>query len=179
MSSESVTGTLTGGGGFVVSAKQLVVIGVVLAVAVGASLGLFVFSGRGTVKRAAGNSGASEVFLEPDPAAAIDKLVSIFVVFWASDPVTLRRLRAMAVLDPEIAKGIQARDVRRAHIAGQILKRMVTAGRKKFTEQQLHAASTVLSLLTGFATYDALASAGHSQKETIAIIARLARCAVN
>jgi hypothetical protein len=37
----------------------------------------------------------------------------------------------------------------------------------------------VLSLLTGFATYDALARAGHSQKETIAIIARLARCAVN
>lgn len=120
-----------------------------------------------------------EVFLEPDPAAAIDKLVSIFVGFWASDPVALRRLRAMAILDPEIAKGIQARDARRAHIAGEILKRMATVGRKKLTEQQLNAATTVLSMLTGFATYDALASAGHSQKEIIAIIARLAHCAVN
>jgi AcrR family transcriptional regulator len=120
-----------------------------------------------------------EVFLEPDPAAAIDKLVSIFVGFWASDPVALRRLRAMAVLDPEIAKGIQARDARRGHIAGEILKRMATAGRKKFTGQQLNAATTVLSMLTGFAAYDALASAGHSQKEIIAIIARLARCAVS
>jgi AcrR family transcriptional regulator len=120
-----------------------------------------------------------EVFLEPDPAAAIDKLVNIFVGFWASDPVALRRLRAIAVLDPEIAKGIQARDARRAHIAGEILKRMDRAGRKKFTEHQLNAATSVLSMLTGFATYDALANAGHSQKEIVAIIARLTRCAVS
>jgi AcrR family transcriptional regulator len=120
-----------------------------------------------------------EVFLEPDPVAAIEKLVSIFVGFWASDPVAIRRLRAMAILDPEIANGIQARDARRAHIAGEILKQMVTAERKKFTQQQLNAAATALSMLTGFATYDALASPGHSQKEIIAIIARLARCAVS
>jgi AcrR family transcriptional regulator len=120
-----------------------------------------------------------EVFLETDLAAAIDQLVSIFVGFWASDPVALRRLRAMAVLDPDIDKGIQARDARRAHIAGEILKRTAIAESKKFTEQQLNTATTVLSLLTGFATYDALASTGHSQKETIEIIARLARCAVN
>src|SRR5579864_363046 len=119
-----------------------------------------------------------EVFLE-HPAVAIDKLVRIFVGFWASDPVALRRLRAMAVLDPEIAKGIQARDARRAHIAGQILKRMAAAGRKNLTEQQCNAATTVLSMLTSFATYDALASAGHSQKEIVAIMARLAPCAVS
>ena len=128
---------------------------------------------RGNMRR------IQEVFLEPDPAAAIDKLVSIFVGFWASDPVALRRLRAMAVLDPEIAEGIEARDARRAHIAGEILKRMDRAGRKKFTEHQLNAAASVLSMLTGFATYDALASAGHSQKEIVAIIARLTRCAVS
>ncbi len=120
-----------------------------------------------------------DVFLEPDPGAAIDKLVSIFVGFWASDPVALRRLSAMAVLDPEIAKGIKARDARRPHIAGQILKRMAAAGKKNLTEQQFNAATTVLSMLTGFATYDALASAGHSQKEIVAIIARLAHCAVS
>jgi AcrR family transcriptional regulator len=128
---------------------------------------------RGSMRR------MPEVFLEPDPDAAIEKLVSIFVGFWASDPVAIRRLRAMAVLDPEIAKGIQARDARRTHIAGETLKRMATAGRRKFTEHQLNAASTVLSMLTGFATYDALESAGHSQREIVAIIARLARCAAS
>lgn len=120
-----------------------------------------------------------EVFLEPDPAAAIEKLVTIFVGFWASNPVTIRRLRAMAALDPEIARGIQARDSRRTHIAGELLKRMATAGRKKFTAQQLNTATTSVSMLTAFATYDALASAGHSQKEIVAIIARLASCAVS
>ena len=44
--------------------------------------------------------------------------------------------------------------------------------------RQLRATANVLSMLTGFATYDALAGAGHSQKDIVAIIARLARCAV-
>lgn len=127
-----------------------------------------------------GNMGRMpEVFLEPDPAAAIDKLVSVFVGFWSSDPVALRRLRAMAVLDPEIAEGIHARDARRGHIAGEILQRMAAGGKKTFAEQQLKATSNVLSMLTGFATYDALAGAGHSQKDIIAIVSRLARCALS
>jgi len=119
-----------------------------------------------------------EVFLEPDPLASIDKLVSIFVGFWSSDPLALRRLRAMAVLDPEIGEGIRARDARRGHIAREILKRMA-AGRKTFTEEQLRDAANVLSMLTGFATYDVLASAGHSQEEIIAMVAYLARCVVS
>jgi AcrR family transcriptional regulator len=120
-----------------------------------------------------------EVFHEPDPSAAIDKLISIFVGFWSSDPVAIRRLRAMAALDPEIAHGIDARDARRRHIAGEILKRMAAAGKKTFTEEKLSATADVLSMLTSFATYDALASAGHSQEEIIVIIARLAHFAVS
>lgn len=117
-----------------------------------------------------------EVFHEPDPTVAIEKLVSIFVGFWSSDPVALRRLRAMAILDPEISEGIHARDARRAHIAREILKRMAAVGKKKFTDEQLRITADVISMLTGFATYDALASTGHSQKQIIAIITRLARC---
>jgi AcrR family transcriptional regulator len=128
---------------------------------------------RGNMRR------MSEVFQEPDPLAAIDKLVSVFVGFWSSDPVALRRLRAMAVLDPEIGEGIRARDARRGHIAREILKRIAAAGRKKFSEEQLDVTADLLSMLTGFATYDALAGDGHSQKEIIANVARLARCAVS
>lgn len=120
-----------------------------------------------------------EVFHEPDPGVAMEKLVSIFVGFWASDPVALRRLRAMAILDPEISEGIHARDARRTHIATEILKRMAAGGKKKFTDEQLRITADVISMLTGFATYDALASAGHSQNRIITIITRLARCAVS
>jgi AcrR family transcriptional regulator len=127
-----------------------------------------------------GNMGRMpEVFQEPDPAAAIDKLVSIFVGFWSSDPLALRRLRAMAVLDPEIAEGTHARDARRAHIARETLRRMSATRKKKFTEEQFSATTNMLSMLTSCETYDALASAGHGEKDIIAMITRLARCAVS
>jgi len=127
---------------------------------------------RGNMRRMA------EVFHEPAPSKAIDKLVSIFVGFWSSDPVAIRRLRAMAVLDPEIAEGIRARDARRSHIAAEILRRMAAAGKKTFTEEQLGTTADVLSMLTSFATYDALASAGHSQEEIIATLVRLVHLAL-
>ena len=83
----------------------------------------------------------------------------------------------MAAMDPEIAQGIQSRDARRHHIAGEILKRIMAAGKKKHDGKQLNAAADVIAMLTGFATYDALATAGHSQEEIITIIARLTRFA--
>jgi AcrR family transcriptional regulator len=115
-----------------------------------------------------------EVFREPDPRIAIDKLISIFVGFWASEQVAIRRLRALAALDPEVAQGIHSRDARRRHIAGELLKRMAAAGKRKYSEEQGNITADVLAMLTGFATYDALAVAGHRQAEIIAIIARLA-----
>lgn len=120
-----------------------------------------------------------EVFRERDPSAALDKLVSIFVGFWSSDRVVIRRLRAMAALDTEISQGIHSRDARRHRIAGEILKRMAAAGKKKYDEKQLSAAADVISMLTGFATYDALATAGHGEKEIIATITRLVHSAAS
>lgn len=120
-----------------------------------------------------------EVFHEPDPYVALDKFVSIFVGFWASDPVAIRRLRAMAALDPEIGRGIHDRDARRRHIAAVLLKRMAAAGKKTFTEEQRSSTADVLSMLAGFATYDALARAGRSREEIITLVTRLAHFAVS
>jgi hypothetical protein len=50
---------------------------------------------------------------------------------------------------------------------------MAAAEKKIYTEEQLNATSDVIAMLTGSATYDVLATAGHSPKEIIAIIARL------
>jgi AcrR family transcriptional regulator len=126
---------------------------------------------RGNMRR------MGEVFREPDPYAALDKIVSVFVGFWSSDRLVIRRLRAMAALDSEIAKGIESRDARRRHIAGEILKRIMAAGKRKYDDDELNATADVIAMLTGFATYDALASAGYSEEEIIAIIVRLARFA--
>lgn len=122
---------------------------------------------RGNMRRMA------EVFHEPDSYVALDKLVSVFIGFWSSDRVVIRRLRAMAALDPEIAKGIQSRDARRRQIAGELLKRIMASGKKTYTGEQFKTTADVLAMLTSFATYDALATAGHSQEEIVGIIARL------
>jgi AcrR family transcriptional regulator len=119
-----------------------------------------------------------EVFREPDPFRALDKLVSVFVGFWSSDRLVIRRLRGMAALDSEIREGIQSRDARRHHIAREILKR-AAARRKNYSEEHFSAAADVIAMLTGFATYDSLAAAGHGDKEVIAIITRLVRFAVS
>ncbi len=120
-----------------------------------------------------------EVFHEPNPYTALDKLVSVFVGFWSSDRLVIRRLRAMATLDPEIREGIESRDARRHHIAREILKRMAATAKEKHDDDHFSAAADVIAMLTGFATYDALATAGHAEKEIIAIIARLAHLAAS
>src|SRR5215475_4295245 len=102
---------------------------------------------RGNMRRMA------EVFHEPDPYTALEKLVSVFVGFWSSDRVVIRRLRAMAALDPDVREGIESRDARRRHIARDVLKRIATAAKKKYDEQRLIAAADVIAMLTGFATY--------------------------
>lgn len=128
---------------------------------------------RGNMRRMA------EVFHERDPYSALDKMVSVFVGFWSSDRVVIRRLRAMAALDPEIAQGIESRDRRRHHIASEILKRTTAIEGAKYDEKQFNGTVSVIAMLTGFATYDALASAGHSEQEIIAVVARLARVTVS
>src|SRR5262249_6261154 len=109
-------------------------------------------AGRGNMRR------MSEVFAESDAASALEMMVRIFVGFWASDAAVMRHLRAMAALDPEIAKGISARDARRHHIAGEILKRGAI-GDKKTRSSQQRVAADAIGMLTSFESYDALAKA--------------------
>ena len=120
-----------------------------------------------------------EVFREPDPFKSLDKLVAVFVAFWSSDQVVIRRLRAMAALDAEIREGLLSRDARRQHIAHEILKRMAAGRKKKYPGEQFAATADVIAVLTGFATYDALATVGHSDKEIIATVARLVHFAAS
>ncbi|HEV2358509.1 MAG TPA: helix-turn-helix domain-containing protein [bacterium] len=116
-----------------------------------------------------------EVVHERDSLVALGKLIHKLVGFWSSDPGVIRRLRAMAALDPEIAKGMRARDERRRRAVREIVRR-AAAARKKEPGQNL--AADVLFAVISFETYDALARAGHSRETIIATITRLARCAV-
>lgn len=121
----------------------------------------------------------AEVFKEPDPWPAIEKLIRTFANFWSSDSLVIRRLRAMAGLDAEIAQGIAGRDARRGHILREILKRRVMPGRKTLAPAQQNLAADVLSMLTSFETYDTLARAGYDQTRIVTTITLLARSLMN
>jgi AcrR family transcriptional regulator len=125
---------------------------------------------RGNMLRMAG------VFHETDGSIALNKLIRTFVGFWSSDPVVIRRLRAMAALDSEIGKGIQERDRRRVQAAREILRCIILREKKKPAIVR-NLSADVLSMLTSFETYDALARAGHSKNQIVAVITRLARFA--
>jgi AcrR family transcriptional regulator len=128
---------------------------------------------RGNMRRMA------EVFHEADPSVALDKLVLTFVGFWSSDPVVIRRLRGMATLDAEIDQGIRSRDARRQHAAREIIRRTVLGGKKKLSTEQQNLTADVLSMLTSFESYDALARAGHTQRAILATLARMAHAAID
>jgi AcrR family transcriptional regulator len=120
----------------------------------------------------------AQVFHETDPTKMLEKMVGTFMRFWASDPVVIRRLRAMSGLDPEIATGIRARDSRRQHIAGEILRRFISSRDKAVRVERQKLAADVISALTSFETYDALSRAGHADKEILQTVLGLIRAAM-
>lgn len=65
-----------------------------------------------------------EVFTIPEPAAAIRGLVSVFGRLWDVDRTVMRRLRALAALDPDVGAVIAARDERRLRGLGVLVERL-------------------------------------------------------
>ena len=120
----------------------------------------------------------AEVFHEADPIKMLEKMVQVFVGFWGSEPVVLRRLRAMSGVDPEIAAGIQSRDSRRAQISTQIVRRLVSSRQNAPSAEQQKLSADALSMLTSFETYDALTRAGHDDREIVEAVVRLAQAAI-
>ncbi|HJT69056.1 MAG TPA: helix-turn-helix domain-containing protein [Terriglobales bacterium] len=120
------------------------------------------------------------IFQEPDPNKALEKMVKTFVEFWAFDPVVIRRVRGMAALDAEIAAGMQARDSRRRRVAGEIIRRFHLHLHQldPAKSEQQSVAADLLSMLTGFETYDALAQAGHTDVAITEVVIRLSRAAI-
>jgi len=120
----------------------------------------------------------AQVFHEPDPSKALEKLIGTFVNFWSSDPVVIRRLRAMGALDEEIGAGIRARDSRRVHAAGEILRRLAISQRRKHRPKQHGLISEIISMLTSFETYDALSRAGHDDPEIVRMLLTLVQASI-
>jgi len=105
---------------------------------------------------AGGMSALATAFTNPDPMAALRLFVETFGGFWDVDRAAMRRLRALAALDPEVGAVISARDDRRRMGLGVLVGRLVEENdetRGTDPEDLVQ----VLQVLTSFETYDGLA----------------------
>jgi AcrR family transcriptional regulator len=115
-------------------------------------------------------------FKAPDGLAALDALIAAFARFWTTDRLVMRRLHGLAALDPEVARGKQARDERRRQAVQVLLTRLQPESGQPsaaFAESV-----AVLHMLTSFEAFDALAGSGQTPDAVVPTVQRLARAAL-
>jgi len=113
-----------------------------------------------------------QAFQAKSAAAGLEILIRVFIGFWESERLALRRLRAVAALDPELAGA--NRDLRRRQAIGVVLRRLATeTGRPAAADMER--TIDLLWALTAFDTYEQLASVGRSARETADLIIAAAR----
>jgi AcrR family transcriptional regulator len=126
---------------------------------------------------AGGMSGIPAAFTDPDPAAGLRTLVSVFARFWAEDRGVMRRLRALATLDPEVGAVIASRDQRRRSALEVVLGRLFD-GRGHNPSPGREQLVRTLCMLTSFETFDTLAGPDQPLAETTGEVIRLIEAAV-
>jgi AcrR family transcriptional regulator len=126
---------------------------------------------------AGGMSGIPAAFTDPDPAAGLRTLVSVFARFWAEDRGVMRRLRALATLDPEVGAVIASRDQRRRSALEVVLGRLFD-GREHNPSPGREQLVRTLCMLTSFETFDTLAGPDQPLTEATGEVIRLVEVAL-
>lgn len=112
-----------------------------------------------------------EAFRAPDAMSGLAVLIEVFTVLWERERALIRRLRALSVLDPELARS--NRDERRRQALGVIIRRLAAeTGRPAPADQE--AAVDLLLALTSFETNETLAP-GRSEEAVARILVYAAR----
>jgi AcrR family transcriptional regulator len=113
-------------------------------------------------------------FRQQDPLDALSQYLAMFGRFWEADRLVMRRLRALASLDPDFGQVIRARDAWRRQGISVIAQRLVDqlgplpeTARDEFVD--------VLFTLSSFETFDTLAGSKRSLEEVAPLVARIAR----
>jgi AcrR family transcriptional regulator len=117
-----------------------------------------------------------DIFNDEDARRALHRFIVTFAEFWASDRLVMRRLRALAALDPDVAAVIQARDERHRGGLAVLLGRLdatvaATADRAARRVPLLHT-------LTSFETYDSLAGPTDDPAQVATVLIQLAEAAL-
>ena len=114
----------------------------------------------------------SEIFSEPDPFLALDRMVEVFGQFWTSSRRVHRRLRAAAMHDAELAAAMEQRNERRRRGLTELIGR-IPADRPLPIERD--EAIRVLFVLLSFQSFDAIAGEGRTPADVVPLVQRIAR----
>jgi AcrR family transcriptional regulator len=112
-------------------------------------------------------------FTTDDPPEALRRFI-IFGQFWAADRPAMRRLRALAALDPDIHQVVAPRDQRRREGLAVLVDRL----RPGLQPSKRNRAIDLLTTLTSFETFDSLAGPDRSLTTVTTDITSLALAAV-
>ena len=113
-----------------------------------------------------------DAFRQSDPKLALDRLVEIFARFWSSDRVVMRRLRAMAALDPELDQVLRDR-VEGLRNGLRVIVSRLPKGKSPVAETV-----DLLFALTSFESFDLLAGPDRTPEEVGPLVKRAAAAIV-
>jgi len=122
-----------------------------------------------------GLRGLPSTFQQADPRVALDGLIDVFARFWSSDRLVLRRLRAMAALDPELDEVLRERNEGRRQGLRVIVSRLESHGGKRKATSDL---VDTLFALTSFENFDVLAGAERTPEQVAPLVKRAAAAIV-
>lgn len=123
-----------------------------------------------------GLRGLPSAFQQIDPRVALDGLIDVFARFWSSDRLALRRLRAMAALDPELDEVLRERNEGRRQGLRVIVSRLDSHGKGK--GKAIGDLVDVLFALTSFENFDVLAGPERTPEQVAPLIKRAAAAIV-
>lgn len=113
-----------------------------------------------------------EAFKAPDAATGLGVLIEVFTGMWASQREVLRRLRAYAALDPEIAG--QDRNAWRRRALATLLARLA-AERGRPAAEEMTQVTDLLQVVTSFEAYEILAGGGREPDEIAKLVTATAQ----
>jgi AcrR family transcriptional regulator len=119
----------------------------------------------------------ADAFRRPEPLDALAEYITVFGRFWSADRLVMRRLRALAALDPDFEHVIRTRDEWRRQGLRVIVQRFAEKHGRPAPEA-LDEAINVLFTLIGFECFDTLAGPTRSIEEVAPMMQRLARAAL-
>jgi AcrR family transcriptional regulator len=118
-----------------------------------------------------------EAMQDPDPQAALRRIIGIFCDFWNSDPGTMRLLHAAGASDAEFAESVHERNERRRSVLSAVVRRLAEG--RALPPKALGNLVDTLFALTSFAFFWQLTAGKRTAEAARKMIEEMATDAVN